>query len=86
MDIESYAQYRETKVHEQPGFAYNTYLCTIPDDFEKVPLHWHDQFELIYIKKGKALVSVDLTTYEVGEGGIAGNSHAPKLPKSPGGR
>jgi len=88
MDIESYAQYRETKVHEQPGFAYNTYLCTIPDDFEKVPLHWHDQFELIYIKKGKALVSVDLTTYEVGEGGIAvvlpGQLHA--IERTRGGR
>jgi len=71
MDLENYAQYRETKVHEQPGFSYNTYLCTIPDDFEKVSLHWHDQFELIYIKKGTGLISVDLTSYEAGAGTIA---------------
>ena len=33
MNLEEYSQYRETLLHEQPGFAYNTYLCTIPQDF-----------------------------------------------------
>lgn len=70
MNLENYAQYKETKIHEQPGFSYNTYLCTIPDDFEKVGLHWHDQIELIYIKKGRGIVSVDLTSHEVEEGCI----------------
>ncbi len=70
MNLENYAQYKETKIHEQPGFSYNTYLCTIPDDFEKVGLHWHEQIELIYIKKGRGIVSVDLTSYEVEKGCI----------------
>ena len=52
MELETYIQYHETKIHEQPDFAYNTYLCTIPDDFKRVPLHWHEQMEIIYIKKG----------------------------------
>ena len=30
MNLEEYSQYRETLLHKQPGFAYNTYLCTIP--------------------------------------------------------
>ena len=33
MNLEEYSQYRETLLHAQPGFAYNTYLCTIPQDF-----------------------------------------------------
>ena len=67
---EHYAQYRETKVHEQPGFAYNTYLCTIPQDFARVALHWHDQMEIIYIKKGSGTVSVNLEPMKVSAGCI----------------
>ena len=53
---EEYIQYHETKLHEQPGFSYNTYLCTIPLDFPSVPMHWHEQMEIIYIKKGKKYI------------------------------
>ena len=60
MELIDYAQYKEPQLHEQPGFAYNTYLCTIPLDFPRVALHWHEQMELIYIKKGRGMVSVDL--------------------------
>ena len=70
MELIEYAQYKETRLHEQPGFAYNTYLCTIPLDFPRVVLHWHDQMELIYIKKGRGTVSVDLTPYPVSAGCI----------------
>ena len=68
MDLESYTQYQETRLHEQPGFAYNTYLCTIPQDFDRVNPHWHEQMELIYIKKGSGSVSVNLTCYPVSVG------------------
>ena len=32
VELEEYTQYQETKLHEKPGFAYETYLCTIPLD------------------------------------------------------
>ncbi len=70
MELTEYTQYHETKLHEQPGFAYNTYLCTIPQDFDKVGLHWHEQMELIYIKKGSGTVSVSLTPFHVQAGFI----------------
>lgn len=70
MNLTEYAQYRETKVHEQPDFAYNTYLCTIPQDFEKVNPHWHDQMELIYVKKGTGRITVDLLSYRAPAGSI----------------
>ena len=68
MELETYIQYHETKIHEQPDFAYNTYLCTIPDDFKRVPLHWHEQMEIIYIKKGTGIVSVNMKPYTVSAG------------------
>ena len=68
--MEHYRQYQETRLHEQPGFAYNTYLCTIPQDFDRVNLHWHDQMELIYIKKGSGTVSINLAACPVDAGCI----------------
>ncbi len=70
MELEEYTQYHETKLHEQIGFPYNTYLCTIPQDFDRVGLHWHEQMELIYIKKGSGTVSVGLIPYHVEAGFI----------------
>lgn len=77
MELEEYTQYQETKLHEKPGFAYETYLCTIPLDFDRVNLHWHDQMEVIYIKKGRGTVSVNLESYPVEAGCIV-----PVLPGS----
>ena len=70
MNLEEYSQYRETLLHEQPGFAYNTYLCTIPQDFARVDLHWHDQMEIIYVKKGSGTVTAASRKYPVMAGSI----------------
>lgn len=70
MEYDEYVQYRETKLHEQPGFAYNTYLCTIPQDFDRVAPHWHEQMEIVYIKRGSGAVSVDFERYPVRAGSI----------------
>lgn len=65
MDIKEYENYHETKEHARQEFAYNTYLCSMPLDFLEVPLHWHDEMEIIYIKKGKGLVSVEFEEQRV---------------------
>ena len=67
---EDFSPYRETKTHGRQGFAYNTYLCTIPLDFMRVRAHWHDEMEFIYIKKGAGCVTVDRVAYPVGAGSI----------------
>ena len=65
MNIIEYENYHENKTHGEMIFPYNTYLCSIPLDFASVPPHWHDEMELIYIKKGKGIVHVDFRTYPV---------------------
>lgn len=70
MNIIQYENYQEKKEHGQSGFPYITYPCSIPLDFPKVPLHWHDEMELIYIKKGCGIVSIDFTVYQVEAGDI----------------
>ena len=65
MNIVEYENYHEHKTHGELEFPYNTYLCSIPLDFPSVPLHWHDEMEIIYIKKGQGLVTVDFRQYKV---------------------
>lgn len=65
MNIIEYENYREKKKHTEDGFPYNTYLCSIPLDFVAVPTHWHDECEIIYVKKGIGIVSIDFHEYRV---------------------
>lgn len=70
MDILEYENTQETKSHGQGNFPFNIYLCSIPLDFAAVPLHWHNDMEIIYIKKGKGMVTADLAPFLVKEGDI----------------
>lgn len=57
MNLDEYVQYHEIKQHGRPGFPYNTYLCSIPQDFDHVDLHWHEEMEIIYVKRGEGLIT-----------------------------
>lgn len=65
MNILEYENYHEDKAHWDMDFPYNTYLCSIPQDFPRVPLHWHDELELIYVKKGMGHITIDFRSYRV---------------------
>ena len=54
-----YETFREDKKHTEVAFPYHTYLCSIPLDFSSVPVHWHEEMELIVVKKGRGLVTLD---------------------------
>lgn len=71
MNILEYENYQEKISHGNPLFPYITYPCSIPLDFAYVPLHWHDEMEIVYIKKGKGTITVDFQTYTVSAGTIA---------------
>ena len=70
MDTLEYQNTQETKVHGHEDFPFNIYLCTIPLDFHLLPTHWHNDMEIIYIKKGRGIVSIDLRPFGVAEGDI----------------
>lgn len=67
MNILEYENHQEKKSHVDMAFPYNTYICSIPLDFTHIPLHWHDEMEIIYIKKGLGLVTVDFNQYKVSQ-------------------
>ncbi|MBQ2744403.1 MAG: AraC family transcriptional regulator [Lachnospiraceae bacterium] len=70
MNILEYENYEEKKAHGDDSFPYITYLCTIPLDFTSVPTHWHNEYEIIYIKKGAGIISLDLDYHHVKSGDI----------------
>lgn len=67
MNILEYENYEEKKTHGNSNFPYVTYICSIPIDFTCVPNHWHNEFEIIYIKKGSGIISIDLDYFHVKE-------------------
>jgi len=79
IDINQYQAIHEVASHFDYNIPYNTYPCTIPLDFDSVPLHWHEDVEFIYIKKGKGLIVINGQEYPVESGNIAlvlpGNVH-----------
>lgn len=65
-------EYHETKKHGLKDFPFNIYPCSIPGDFLNVALHWHEEMEIISIKKGRGTVVADRVVYEVEEGDVMG--------------
>lgn len=70
MEGVQYENKREEKQHADSWFPYNIYLCSIPLDFRIVPIHWHEEMELISVKRGNGLISLDLQTFSVQEGDL----------------
>ena len=70
MRIHEYEDFQETKKHSDTRFPYNTYLCSIPLDFTDVPIHWHNEMEIIYIKKGSGIITLDFESRYVESGDI----------------
>ncbi len=48
----------ETKIHGIIPFPYSVYHGRIPEWIPSFPLHWHDDFELIYCADGQIQVTV----------------------------
>ena len=70
MNILEYENYEEKKERSVDSFPYITYPCTIPLDFTSVPTHWHNEYEIIYVKKGVGVISLDLDSHDVKAGDI----------------
>ena len=62
--------YHEIKEHGKREFPFNIYPCSIPVDFSHVALHWHEEMEIIAVKKGNGRITVDTVSYPVSEGDI----------------
>ena len=62
--------FKETKVHGRLDFPFAVYRGDIPDWFRGFPLHWHKEFEIIYVEKGTGKVTVESSNLTVETGDI----------------
>lgn len=60
----------ENKAHFERQYQCNTYICSIPLDFTNIPVHWHNEVEIIVIKKGSGYVTLNFQKYIVSSGDI----------------
>ncbi|MGN0552067.1 MAG: AraC family transcriptional regulator [Oscillospiraceae bacterium] len=45
---------KENRIHSSDLRPFSYYECVIPDNFNCVPMHWHNEFELSYVREGSA--------------------------------
>ena len=68
--MKNQASLQETKQHGALRFPFNIYPCTIPGDFPQVALHWHENMELVFVKRGEGIIQVGTETYPAQMGDI----------------
>ena len=61
--MKNQASLQETKQHGALRFPFNIYPCTIPGDFPQVALHWHENMELVFVKRGEGIIQVGTTSF-----------------------
>lgn len=44
---------REKRQHSTTWIPYSHYECRMPEAYMNVPMHWHGEFELIYVRQGR---------------------------------
>ena len=68
--MKNQASLQETKQHGALRFPFNIYPCTIPGDFPQVALHWHENMELVFVKRGEGIIQVGTTSFPAQMGDI----------------
>lgn len=61
-------QYLEKGRHGTPLFPVEYYYCVYPAGLAGLPVHWHEEFEITFVKKGRCIYLIDLEPMEVREG------------------
>lgn len=60
----------EKRQHSTALIPYSHYECRLPEDFMNVPMHWHNEFEINYICRGKGEFICGNRKFEAGGGDI----------------
>ena len=61
---------KETKKRGFANFPFEVYRCRIPETFPFFPLHYHDDFEIVYVLEGTLDASVHAQRFECSTGDI----------------
>lgn len=65
-----YRELKENKPHGTKEYPYTQYFMHNPRKAFHIPVHWHDEVEIIYIKKGTILISIQEEVFHAQEGDL----------------
>lgn len=68
--MEHFGQYLEKTRHGTAAFPAEYYDCCYPMGLSSLPVHWHDEFEITYIRAGRGTYLIDLEPCPVKAGDI----------------
>lgn len=55
--------FRETIIRGSLEFPYKLYSSLIPEFFRNFPMHWHDEFEIIWVRDGHVWINIQSKVY-----------------------
>ena len=61
-----YRELKENKPHGTKAYPYTQYFIHNAAKAFHIPVHWHDEVELIYIKKGNLTISIEEQIFHAG--------------------
>lgn len=61
---------KENRIHSSEIKPFSYYKCIMPDHFNCVPMHWHSEFEINFIREGAAEFICDEEKFTSGAGDI----------------
>uniref|UniRef100_UPI004057AF40 AraC family transcriptional regulator n=1 Tax=Agathobacter sp. TaxID=2021311 RepID=UPI004057AF40 len=65
-----YLELKENKPHGTKEYPYTQYFMHHPRRAFHIPVHWHDEIEIIYIKQGKLSICVQGELYQAASGDV----------------
>ena len=68
--MEEKRQYLEKNRHGTSIFPAEYYHCVYPAGLAGLPFHWHEEFEVTYVRKGRCTYLIDLAPCQVQEGDV----------------
>ena len=65
-----YRELKENKPHGTKAYPYTQYYMRKPRKAFHIPVHWHDEVEIIYVQKGKITIYVQEEVFHAGPGDL----------------
>lgn len=65
-----YRELKENKPHGTKSYPYTQYFMHTPRKAFHIPVHWHDEVEIIYIKKGRITISIQEEVFHAASGDL----------------
>ena len=63
-----YRELKENRPHGTKEYSYTQYFMYSPGRAFHIPVHWHDEVEIIYIKRGRLTIYIGDETFFAKEG------------------